>query len=502
MLNKVREKKNSYQKHRVDVLKEDLQHARSYQEWKEIALKLDEESGREEWKYDNQSPYFDAEALSNRYTLLKKYRTQHRTLDLIYVLREGLSYDFANIGHPMLFAETYVGTKKIIENYVELVSDCFQYLASSECITFQLKEKIQFFEECQKAYGQPALMFSGGATLGLFHTGVCKALFEQDLMPSVLSGSSAGAIMTGMLGVSKNDKIPELLGGQHFFSDAFRFRTVTELIKGHGGLADVMYLKKFLMNNLGDLTFAEAYQQSKRHINIVVAPHNTAQNPRIMNALTAPNVLVWSAVLASCAVPVLFPPVHLTSKRYDGQHTPYMAKTKWVDGSMRSDFPQEKMARLYNINYTIASQVNPHIVPFMQSDTDRFRRDVLSWPQRIVRHQGKAIAMEVMDLTRNYMGSFFPIRRVLDHGYGILGQRYYGDVNIIAKYGLRHYNYMLKNPRPRIFKILQQEGERATWPKITSIETHARIGKTIEHCLASLRKQENKQQNEFYYVDL
>jgi NTE family protein len=64
----------------------------------------------ERWKYDNQSPYFDAEALSNRYTLLK-YRTQHRTLDLIYVLREGLSYDFANIGHPMLFAETYVGTK-------------------------------------------------------------------------------------------------------------------------------------------------------------------------------------------------------------------------------------------------------------------------------------------------------------------------------------------------------------------------------------------------------
>jgi hypothetical protein len=52
--------------------------------------------------------------------------------------------------------------------------------------------------------------------------------------------------------------------------------------------------------------------------------------------------------------------------------------------------------------------------------------------------------MEVMDLTRNYMGGFFPIRRVLDHGYGILGQRYYGDVNIIAKYGLRHYNYMLK----------------------------------------------------------
>ena len=440
--------------------------------------------------------------LSKRYNLLKKYRMQHRTLDLIYVLREGLSYDFANIGHPMLFAQTYIGTKRIIENYVEEMSECLRYLASSECITFQLKEKIQFFKECQRAYGQPALMFSGGATLGLFHTGVCKALLEQDLMPRVLSGSSAGAIMTGMLGVSSADKIPELLEGEHFFSDAFQFRKISELIRGHGGIADVMYLKKFLMQNLGDVTFAEAYQQSKRHINIVIAPYNTAQNPRIMNALTAPNVLVWSAVLASCAVPVLFPPVHLTSKRYDGQHTPYLANTKWVDGSMRSDFPQEKMARLYNINYTIASQVNPHIVPFMQSDTERFRRDVLNWPKRIIRHQGKSLALEVMDLTRNYMGGFFPIRRVLDHGYGILGQRYYGDVNIIARYGLRHYSYMLKNPRPKLFKVLQQEGERATWPKISSIEIHARIGKTIEHCLTSLRKQQEKQQNEFYYVDL
>ncbi|QER39183.1 DUF3336 domain-containing protein [Acinetobacter suaedae] len=495
-------KRNTYQTYRVGVLQERLRHTSSYEEWKDVALKLDQEMGAEAWKYDNESPYFDAEILSRRHNLLRKYRTQHRTLDLMYVLREGLSYDFANIGHPMLFAETYIGTKKIIENYVEEVSECFRYLSSSECITFQLKEKIQFFEECQKAYGQPALMLSGGATLGLFHTGVCKALLERDLLPKVISGSSAGAIMTGMLGVSLPDQIPELLTGEHFFHKAFRFRNIMELIKGRGGIADVMYLKKFLVQNLGDVTFAEAYQRSGLHINIAVAPYNTAQNPRILNALTAPHVLVWSAVLASCAVPVLFPPVHLTSKRYDGQHTPYMSNTKWVDGSMRSDFPQEKMARLYNINYTIASQVNPHIVPFMQSDTKRFRRDVLNWPERIIRRQGKAIALEVMDLTRNYVGDIFPIRRALDHGYGILGQRYYGDVNIIAKYGLRHYSYMLQNPRPKLFQILQQEGERATWPKITSIETHARIGKTIEHCLTSLRKQEEKQQNEFYYVDL
>ena len=490
VLSKIFEKNNRYQTARVKRLQKKLRHANCYEEWKDLALKLDQESGAEAWKYDNCSPYFDAEILSKRYNLLKKYRAQQRSLDLVYVVREGLAYDIANIGHPMLFAETYIGTKKIIEHYVEEMSEALRYLASSACTTFKLAEKIQFFEECQKAYGQPALMFSGGATLGLFHTGVCKALLEQDLMPQVLSGSSAGAIMTAMLGTSTVEQIPDLLTGEHFFSEAFHFRKITEIIRGGGGVADVRYLKKFLIENLGDITFAEAYQKSKRHINITIAPYDTAQSPRIINALTAPNVLVWSAVLASCAVPVLFPPVRLTSKRYDGRYTPYMANTKWVDGSMRSDFPQEKLARLYNINYTIASQVNPHIVPFMQSDIDRFRRDMLSWSERIIRHQGKAIAMDVMDLTRSYMGNAVPIRRMIDYGYGILGQRYYGDVNIIAHYKLKHYSYVLQNPRPQLFAILQQEGQRTTWPKISSIEIHARIGKTIEQCLTLLQQQQ------------
>ncbi len=59
-----------------------------------------------------------------------------------------------------------------------------------------------------------------------------------------------------------------------------------------------------------------------------VAPYDASQNPRIMNTFTSPDLLVWSAVLASCAVPILFPPVKLTSKRHDGLYTPYMSSTR------------------------------------------------------------------------------------------------------------------------------------------------------------------------------
>lgn len=478
---------NPHQAYRIKKLKRQLETAENYEQWKSIALKLDEEIGAQEWKYDNSSPYFDAEIISHRLNLLRRYRFQNRTQDLMYILREGFSHDVANIGHPLLFTETYIGTKKIIEDYIEEVSQALAYIASEKCENLSKADKLAFFRNCEKAYGQPALMFSGGATLGLFHTGVVKTLLERDLMPKVLSGSSAGAIMTAMLGVSKPEDIPSLLTGEHFYSEAFHFRSLKELLKGNGGFADVRYLKKFLIENLGDITFAEAYEISGLDINITVAPYNVAQeDARIMNRYTSPDLLVWSAVLASCAVPILFPPVRLTSKRYDNLHTPYLASTRWVDGSVRSDFPQERMSRLYNLNYTIASQVNPHIVPFMQSDEERFRSDVLSWPERILRKQGKIAAMSLMGFTRGRMGRIPSIRRLLDHGYGIVDQRYYGDVNIIGNYGLRHYTYMLQNPEPHLFKMLQREGERATWPKISSIETHARIGKTIQHCLEVL----------------
>ena len=480
---------NPHQVYRIKKMQYELDHADSYDEWKEIALKLDEETGAQEWKLDNTSSYFNAEVISHRLNLLRRYMLNHRVIDLIYILREGLSHDVANIGHPLLFTQTYVGTKKIIEDYIEEVCKSLKYIASDECAGLGLDEKIAFFQNCQLTYGQPAMMFSGGASLGLFHTGVCKALMEQDLMPKVLSGSSAGALMTAMLGVSDQEDIKQLLTGESFYSEAFHFRDLKDILRGNGGLADVRYLKKFLIENLGDLTFQEAYEKSGLDINISVAPYDvTQEDARIMNKYTAPDLLVWSAVLASCAVPILFPPVRLTSKRYDGVHTPYLASIRWVDGSVRSDFPQEKMARLYNINYTIASQVNPHIVPFMQSDAERFRTDLLSWPQRLVRKHGKTIAMDVMNFTRDRIGGISSVRRLLDHGYGIVDQRYYGDLNIVGNYSFRHYQYMLQNPRPHLFKILQREGERATWSKISSIEIHARIGKTIEHCLDMLVK--------------
>lgn len=477
---------------KIKQLTFDLTQANSYDEWRAIAATLDDLTGMNAWKLDNTSPYYDHALIAERLTTLRRYRLEKRDRELIRSLREGLYHDLGNIGHPLLYAQAYLGTKRLIEDYIDQVCQCLNYLCDQTFDFWPLEEKYRFFEDTYHSYGQPALMFSGGATLGLFHAGVCKALHEQDLLPKVFSGSSAGSLMAGMLGTRTDDELRQLYSGEGFYDHAFTFRGLRDILRG-GGIADVQTLKNFLRQNLGEYTFEEAYARSGRHINVAVAPYEGGQQPRVMNELTSPYLLVWSAALASCAVPVLFPPVKLTTKTLDGRYKPYMTSTRWVDGSVRSDFPRHRIGRLYNINYTIACQVNPHIVPFMRTDSERFRTDVMSWPSKILRKQGQIFAMGVMDFARERVGRVAPVRRLLDHGYGIIDQRYYGDVNIVGDYSLRHYTYMLRDPTPEIFNLLMREGERATWPKLSAIQTHARIGKTLDHCLARLNQLRQQQ---------
>ena len=148
---------------------------------------------------------------------------------------------------------------------------------------------------------------------------------------------------------------------------------------------------------------------SGRIINIVVSPASGAGNKdslRLLNYLTAPNVLVWSAALASCAIPGVYAPVELLKKdERTGKLSPYMEGDtpikvrvdigcyspmpsccahvllahrsfshlvlcfsraavccQWEDGSVQADLPMQRLSELFNINHFIVSQVNPHVV--------------------------------------------------------------------------------------------------------------------------------------------
>ena len=58
-----------------------------------------------------------------------------------------------------------------------------------------MQNKLEFFTETRHSFGKTALFLSGGAGFGKYHFGVIKALWENDLMPRTISGSSVGALI-------------------------------------------------------------------------------------------------------------------------------------------------------------------------------------------------------------------------------------------------------------------------------------------------------------------
>ena len=96
-------------------------------------------------------------------------------------------------------------------------------------------------------------------------------------------------------------------------------------------------------------------------------PH---QPPRLLNYLTHPNVLLWSACVASCAIPGIFAPVELMQIDQEGNVVPYykekarttrltepgakqleLLQMLWSDGSFAMDIPTERLKEIFNGEY-------------------------------------------------------------------------------------------------------------------------------------------------------
>lgn len=90
------------------------------------------------------------------------------------------------------------------------------------------------------------------------------------------------------------------------------------------------------------MTFKEIHDRFKWNLNITVTDEHKTDEARLLNYLTSPNVLVWSAVLASSAIPSFFEPVELMIKMDNGDIKPYhpsVGMTRYIDGTIGGDLP-------------------------------------------------------------------------------------------------------------------------------------------------------------------
>jgi len=102
------------------------------------------------------------------------------------------------------------------------------------------------------------------------------------------------------------------------------FDVISNFIK-EGYLKDRRILQQFTRDNVGDLTFQEAYDRFGWILNITVTGIGDHETYRVLNYLTSPNVLIWSAAVASCGIPYVYGPVEIYCKNENNEIFPFLS---------------------------------------------------------------------------------------------------------------------------------------------------------------------------------
>jgi TAG lipase/steryl ester hydrolase/phospholipase A2/LPA acyltransferase len=455
-------------------LERDLDHAVDYAQWLQIATEHDRLSGALDWRTSDDTDLLHVAEIRRSIARLRQMREAGETWPLTKKFQEVLFRHQGEFVQAELYHVAKSGTKHVVKEFFDELEACLRYLIELEVEGVSDAYRLEQVKRVGRVYGRPALLLSGGALLGLYHFGVIKALFEQALLPRTISGSSMGAILAGWTCSHTDDELRTLFADLSLINrEALTRLPMAEILKQRT-VMDQAKLLKFLGTVMPDMTFKESMRHSRRIVNVTVSPLNKRQTPRLLNYLSSPDVLLRHAVLASCAVPLVFKPVQLMA-RERGELKPWMQNELWVDGSVSGDLPFNRLTQMLNINHYITSQANPHIVPFLSLQGDgKGVVPALARMNTNILRQGSA---ELLDLARHVAPEGL-VRDTLATAHAMSNQSYAGsDMHIQLPFRPALYAKVLSNPSYKEFKEYIRLGEQATWPRIEMIRDRTRISR-------------------------
>lgn len=480
--------------------------AEKLSEWKAAATELDDLEENNAWKEEDASLDYDAALVATRLRELDEARLSCDVREMHYHLRTALTRNLGGMGNLRLYKQSHIGTKKLIERYIESVQKTLVALLEvsakqgDQC-PFTPRELVDQIKQTRQSFGRTALLLSGGGTFGMNHIGVIKCLWDTRLLPRIISGASAGSIVAAVLCSKTDEEIPAVMdefcfGELDVFQkfgeeDSYLARAIR--MSKTGGAFDISHLKRVMRGLLGDMTFQEAYFRTQRILNIPVSTSSHFELPRLLNYLTAPNVIIWSAICTSCSVPLVYQKSSLQAKDPKTRKlVPWdpNPKSTWIDGSVDNDLPMTRLAEMWNINHFIVSQVNPHVVPFLEKDGGMITKTeshsmFSSRPKEWLNHglvlaRGELVyRMQMIADTGVFPNAATKLKSVLE-------QRYSGDINIFPQVSLVDFPTVLSNPSTDYMVDCMQRGQRATWPKLSRIQNHVSIELALDAAVHEL----------------
>jgi len=161
-----------------------------------------------------------------------------------------------------------------------------------------------------------SLVLSGGGALGIAHLNIIRMLEKNRLKPKEVIGTSMGAILGACYALNYTDK--EIYQFIQKFSNIFKWGKISF---SQGSLLATDKIEELFYVLYGDKKISDADIRLK----IVATDFNTSE---AMVFDQSSDLRIKDAVLASMAIPGIFPPVKIADKYY-------------VDGFIASNLPVE-----------------------------------------------------------------------------------------------------------------------------------------------------------------
>ncbi|KAL1510359.1 hypothetical protein AB1Y20_006670 [Prymnesium parvum] len=496
-----------------------LREARSWPEYLETAKSLDAEDECSRWRAHAEHPQYNSRLVRAMGSRLAAARRRGEGAALLDALGECVRKSFGGIDAEVLYSRCYAGTKSVIEEYLEEVLASLDHMRQHLRESREMEERVSgFLHRSQRVFGRTCLALSGGGGLANYSWGVARALFEQGHLPTLICGTSAGAVVAATLCTHTDAELEHLLRSERLVELLTSFEepravVVRRFMRRRHMYDDSQWKPKIqvLCNHEAypDITFAEAFALTGRELCVTVTARRRHEPPLVLSRLSSPDVTVASAVLATVAMPFLIPAQRLMRKDLEGKLHPWNASESqgcdgdlgteglWRDGSIMHDTPRELLAQHFGASFIIASQCNPHVVPLFIAlrptagqPASRLQRGRSDWRGGFALSAVLVLLLSDAKKWLTFMRELEIMPLVLDTDWSsLLLQDFNGDVTIMPPIGASDYLSMLSDPTLESMNKYIRVGKRETWRKMPMLATRLRVA----HALQAL-------QNEFDQV--
>jgi TAG lipase / lysophosphatidylethanolamine acyltransferase len=480
----------------------------TFEDWHAAQEIIDNARGVDEWASFPNHPDYNFRGLEEFRAELAASQRRDDYHHVCSRLRALLRRNICRILSHKLYRKSLIQTKRLIQDYIEDMTSCIWYIAQwkgQPHNSWSQKETV-LHEVKDRLFGRTCLLLTGGAGIAMCHIGVVKALLQRALLPTIITGISTGSLVASIVGVSTDSELKAVVQFQGInltaFTErkpvegnwfdrnwaAFQRRRIRYTMTGH--MFDIDSLRRFAKDNLGNMTFEEAYKKTGRTLNIMIAISDVYGTPQLLNYITAPQVLIWSAVVASIATSHrMYATTRILCKAPDGSIEGYRAPDAVVGLTDEQYFnemkpPLQRLAELFNVNHFVVSQTRPYVFPFLWAQQMTVSMPALGKLVRLTQR-------EILHwLTRpNVFGYPVPIvHRVLLDELVPSSAAIWAKVQILPQVRIRDVCDMFETPTLKSLQKWSRIGEESTWPYLCQLEVRCRLEFEMDRALDSVRR--------------